>query len=166
MNGLPARSWTTNFKRLLAKGVTDDDIIITRLLTVTDNGHCYERDTKICSAHLIRSGENAMTWHIHDTADDSLLIPVSADSMHLGRTVVEGDDATTIHIITGCHLIKANIDKNDLGFVVRTKKLNELVAYAENYHVAVIISEAIKELGVKTTIISREEDSVHEPLLS
>lgn len=155
--------WITNFQRLLARGVTDDDIVLVKLLTIT-NGNKFSYENKICSAHLIKNSDTA-TWHICDYIGSELLIPVKNDSIQLGSIIIENDDeenSKTIYIITSCYSISSDCSKSEHNYLVKNKNSNETIAYAETYREASNIAHAMKSCGVRTSTVylnDKESDS-------
>lgn len=113
--------WITKLPELLGKNVSNTDILLVKLVTLTrtkshDNVK-YDSNTRICTA-AFESYDSFIRWYIHDVFDDCLLIDTPVEgTVYLGHSslncsklknsnyVQEEDEIDALHIITACKVL-------------------------------------------------------------
>lgn len=147
--------WVTNLQRMFARGVTDDSIILVKLLTFTKGTKCEHKD-KVYAARFIKNADNSV-WHIYDYVGSELLIPVENDSIQLGSIIVDNEDdenSKTIYVVTSCYPLSPNCCQLGFKYYVRIKETGEIAAHTETRREASNIAYALKQCGIETTTVS------------
>lgn len=152
------KKWITNFQRLLAQGITDNDIILVKLLVIT-KGSKFECEDKICAAHLVGKIDAPMVWYVYDYAGSELFITVKNNAVRLGDTIVDNDDgSTTFYVITACCPVSSICSKSECRYIVKDKESDEIIARIEKRNEAESIAYTLNSRGVKTVIMYSDDD--------
>lgn len=151
MSKIIPKSWYANLQSLRAVDVTDEDIIIVRLLMIEKDNEISIKE-KICPAR-IKEKNDVIEWYISDYIGSELMIEVPIDSKRLGHTVIETEDsAEIIYIIAGYRVLQNDNDENAYRYTINVKSEDALTVYVHTAREADNIVKAMKAAGIKAEI--------------
>ena len=143
--------WTTKLPHIIAKGVSDTDIFLVKILTINKTGDTTEIATHIYTAHLIYRAPNVV-WLVDDNNNEPLSITATDTDVVLGQLELHDDnDNSFVYIITSC--FKYAYDNRRERYSVVDTLTNDIIAYAQTKREAAIIVDNLNKAGIDASFV-------------
>lgn len=138
--------WTTKLPHIIAKGVSDEDIFLVKMLTIDKYDGVTEISTHIYTAHLIYHAPYVF-WFVDDNNDEPLEIEATDTDTVLGQLEIHDDNGnSSTYVITSC--FKYTYDNKREHYDIIDALTNNIITHAQTKREAAIIVNELCKAGV------------------
>lgn len=143
--------WTTKLPHIIAKGVSDEDIFLVKMLTIDKFDGVTEISTHIYTAHLIYYAPYVFWFVDNNFADDSNDEPLEIEATDtdaiLGHLEIHDDNGnSSTYVITSCFKYTYNNKREHYDII--DALTNDIITHAQTKKEAAIIVNELRKAGV------------------